>query len=98
MKAKLTYQELAKAEIQSNRDIVISQRSKGDYTLTQMLRVPEDDRVMNIFLKGGIVIHGLDGLYNLRDALNVAILTIESKVDNEQDWESCERAMNDFSS
>lgn len=90
MKNKITYHELARAEIQPNRDIVISQRSKGDYILTQMLKVNEEDRVTNVFLKNSTIVRDVDGLYNLRDALNVAITAIETRANVEQDWEPCE--------
>ena len=72
--SKITYSELSSADIQKNRKIVISECSKGGFTLAQRLEVQEQNgHAMNIFLKNAIHIDDVSGLYNLRDALNIAI-------------------------
>lgn len=71
------YNELARAQVQETRSLVISSFSKGGYTIAQQLKVQEDNHTMNVSLKGAFHIDSVDGLYNLRDALNVAIKKIE---------------------
>lgn len=72
--SKIEYNELSSAEIQDNRKLVISECSKGGYTLAQQLEVNEGNgHIINVFLKNAIHVDNLNGLYNLRDALNVAI-------------------------
>lgn len=74
------YEELARAQVQQKRSLVISSFSKGGYTIAQQLEVEENNHKMNVSLKGAFHIDDIDGLYNLRDALNVAIKTIEEKM------------------
>ena len=72
--SKITYNELSSACIQENRKIVISECSKGGFTLAQKLNIEETNgHSLDIFLKNAIHIDDLSGLYNLRDALNIAI-------------------------
>lgn len=74
------YTELARAAIRPGRNLVISEYSKGGFTVAQQIEVQEDKRTINVFLKGSTFhVADLDGLYNLRDALNVAINKIEEK-------------------
>ena len=73
------YDELARARIQPKRSLVISSFSKGGFTIVQQVEVEETGHRMNISLKGAFHIEDLDGLYNLRDALNVAIQSCEQK-------------------
>lgn len=76
---EVKYTEIAKAEITESRNVVISGCSKGGFTMAQQLvakeRVGKDTVV---YLKGAFHIDNLSGLYNLRDAINVAIHEIES--------------------
>lgn len=68
------FKELSKAKIQSTRNLVISRRlNNGTYTLGQQIVVQEGGKEMVIFLKGAYKIDSLEGLYELRDALNDAI-------------------------
>lgn len=73
------YDELARAQIQPKRSLVVSSFSKGGFTIAQQLEVEENGHRMNVSLKGAFHIEDLDGLYNLRDALNVAIQRCEQK-------------------
>lgn len=74
------YTELARAEIRQGRNLVISQYSKGGFTVAQQIEIQEDKHTINVFLKGSTFhVANLDGLYNLRDALNVAISKIEER-------------------
>lgn len=71
------YIELARAKVQPNRSLVISECSKNGFTIAQQLEVQEGNHTMNVFLKGALHIDDIQGLYNLRDALNVAIQRID---------------------
>lgn len=73
------YVELAHARVQENKDLVISRFSKGGYTIVQQIEFDEGDYKMKVPLKGAFHIKGSEGLYNLRDALNVAIKKIEEE-------------------
>ena len=73
MSDKLEYKELASANIQEKRTIVISECSKGGYTLAQKIIVDEGNKKTGIFLKNAIHVDDATGLLNLRDALNIAI-------------------------
>ena len=79
MANNMRYEELARAQIQPKRSIVISSFSKGGFTIAQQLEVEENNHKMNASLKGAFHIEDIDGLYNLRDALNVAIQRCEQK-------------------
>lgn len=73
----IRYEELARAKVQPNRSLVISECSKNGFTIAQQLEVKEGNHMMNVFLKGALHIDDIQGLYNLRDALNVAIQKAE---------------------
>ena len=78
MKSKdIRYEELARAKVQQSRNLVISACSKNGFTIAQQLEVKEGNHTMSVFLKGALHIDDVQGLYNLRDALNVAIQQIE---------------------
>ncbi len=69
------FEILAKAKIQDKRSIVISKHLTGElgFTMAQQLNVQDGPRIVPIFIKGAFHIDSLEGLYNLRDALNEAI-------------------------
>jgi hypothetical protein len=79
MAKNVEYEELSTASISDKRNIVISEYSKGGYTLGQQVVVEEGSKKINMFVKNSIQIENIEGLYNLRDALNVAISKIEKK-------------------
>lgn len=84
--AEIKYTELAKAKIQKSRNLVISETSKGGFTIAQQLEVNEGNRVTTVFLgKSGMIVDDLEGLYSVRDALNVAIDKMENKEGTEKD-------------
>lgn len=71
---KTEYFELSKAEVSSSRNIVISNCSRGGFTIAQQLVAQEaDGKVMTVFMKGAFHVDDEHGLYNLRDAINLAI-------------------------
>lgn len=79
MAKNVEYEELSTASISDKRNIVISEYSKGGYTLGQQVVVEEGSKKINMFVKNSIQIENIEGLYNLRDALNIAISKIEKK-------------------
>jgi hypothetical protein len=77
--SSVEYKQLAKAKVSVNRNIVISECSKGGYTLAQQLDVNEKNATMNVFLKGAFHIDDVEGLIELRDAINLVISQQDSK-------------------
>jgi len=82
---EVPFQELARAKVQERRDIVISRFIKGGYTLGMQLKVEEKSlkgmKVTGVFMKGAYQISSLDGLYELRNALNMAIKKEEERIE-----------------
>lgn len=79
MSKNVEYKELASAPMNEQRNVVISECSKGGYTLAQQVVVEEGKRKINVFMKNAIQIESNEALYNLRDALNIAIEKIENE-------------------
>lgn len=76
---KAHYTELSNAEITENRNVVISECSKGGFTVAQQLKADG----AKVFMKGALHIDNLEGLYNLRNALNVAVDKVAETEDKE---------------
>lgn len=83
---KVEYTEIARAKITKSRNIVISTCSEGGFTIAQQYEAVENGKVIPIFLKGAFHVDEVSGLYELRDAINLAINKAESE--NENDWDS----------
>lgn len=79
---EMKYKELSKARISNSRNVVISECSKGGFTIAQQLEAKEGDRVTVVFIKGAIHVDNLDGLYGLRDAINLAIESMHKENSN----------------
>lgn len=75
--AEMQYTKLSSAQIEESKNLVISEYSKGGYTLAQQITTIDNGKKLNVYLKGAFRIKDVSGLYNLRDALNVAIGKIE---------------------
>lgn len=102
--ANFKYNELSKAKIQPNRNIVISAVEKSNefcgFTLAQQLEVREGNKKTNVFFKNAIIVEDIAGLYNIRDAINVAIEEFEKEqtlieefekeesLKNNEDWDA----------
>lgn len=71
--ADTQYTKLSSAQIQETRKLVISECSRGGFTLAQQVTVDEGGKKTNVFFKNAIHVDSVEGLVNLRDALNVAI-------------------------
>lgn len=80
------YTEISEAAITQKRSIVISDCSTGGYTLAQKVVVTDGESHVPLFLKGAFQVDNIDGLINLRDALNAAIHEIENRSED-LDWD-----------
>ena len=82
------YSEISRAKITDTRSIIISECSKGGYTMAQRMEVLEENgKKTQVYLKGASHINDLQGLYNLRDAINLAIKKIEQGISEADDWD-----------
>lgn len=70
---KAEYKQLSKATVTKNRNIVISECSKGGFTIAQQLVVSDDQNEVSVFMKGAMHINDFTALVALRDALDKAI-------------------------
>ena len=84
----IEYSEISRAKITDTRSIIISECSKGGYTMAQRMEVLEENgKKTQVYLKGASHINDLQGLYNLRDAINLAIKKIEQGISEADDWD-----------
>lgn len=86
-KNKIEYTELSKARITDSRNIVISNCNKGGFTIAQQLEAKENDKTTSVFMKGAFHVENIQGLYNLRDAINLAIKVTEESNEEEEMWD-----------
>lgn len=88
-KNKIDYTEISSASVTEKRKIVISTCSKGGFTVAQRLDTEEENnKITSMYLKGAFHVNDITGLYNLRDAINLAIAKVESgELDSDEDWD-----------
>lgn len=78
----MRFKILARAKVKDQRTVIISKHLRNDgYTIAQQIDLRENGRIVPIFIKGAIHIDSLNGLYELRDALNEAINSEENEKD-----------------
>ena len=88
MANKIEYKEIAKAKVSDARNIVISECSKGGFTIAQQLEAREGDKTTTVFMKNAFHVDEIDGLRNLRDALNAALYLLEEdKKSDSEEWD-----------
>lgn len=87
-KNKIEYHELSKAKITDSRNFVISSCSKGGFTIAQQLEAKENNKTTSVFMKGAFHVDDLHGLYNIRDAINLAIKITEENMSDEINWDN----------
>ena len=87
-KSKVEYNEISRAKVTESRNIVISACSKGGFTIAQQLEAKENDKTTSVFLKGAFHVDDIHGLYNIRDAVNLAIKVTEENTNNGIDWDN----------
>ncbi len=86
-KSKIEYHELSRAKITDSRNIVISSCSKGGFTIAQQLEAKENNKTTSVFMKGAFHVEDIHGLYNLRDAVNLAIKVSEENSADDETWD-----------
>lgn len=86
-KSKTEYVEITKAIVSEARRIVISDCSRGGFTIAQQIVAKEGDKEIPTFMKGAFHVDDIHGLYNLRDSLNLAIQVIEERKKEEESWD-----------
>ena len=86
-KSKIEYRELSRAKVTDSRNIVISNCSKGGSTIAQQLEAKENDKTTSVFMKGAFHVEDIHGLYNLRDAVNLAIKISEENSEDSDAWD-----------
>ena len=86
-KSKIEYHELSRAKVTDSRNIVISNCSKGGFTIAQQLEAKENDKITSVFMKGAFHVEDIHGLYNLRDAVNFAIKISEENSEDSDAWD-----------
>lgn len=84
---KIEYNEISKAKVSDSRNIVISSCSKGGFTIAQQLEAIENGKITTVFMKGAFHVDDVQGLYELRDAINLAIKLDEDAKNDEGDWD-----------
>lgn len=84
-KSKIEYSELSRAKVTDSRNIVISNCSRGGFTIAQQLEAKENNKTTSVFMKGAFHVEDVHGLYNLRDAINLAIKISEENSENEDE-------------
>ena len=85
---KIEYIEISRAKVTEKRNIIISTCSKGGFTVAQRLDTTEEDgKVTPVYLKGALHINDIQGLYNFRDAINMAIKKVEEGINEDADWD-----------
>lgn len=84
---KIEYNEISKAKVSDSRNIVISSCSKGGFTIAQQLEANENGKITTVFMKGAFHVDDVKGLYELRDAINLAIKIDEEAKNDEGDWD-----------
>lgn len=86
-KRKIEYTEISRAKVTDTRHIVISNCSKGGFTIAQNGEIREGKKVTEVFFKGAFHVDNLQGLYNLRDAVNLAIKKTEEAAKEASEWD-----------
>lgn len=84
---KVEYTELSRAKVTDSRNIIISNCSKGGFTIAQQLEAKENNKVTSVFMKGAFHVEDIHGLYNLRDAVNLAIKITEENANDNNEWD-----------
>lgn len=79
---KIVYKEIASGKINENKSIVISECSKGGYTLGQKLTMNDNGKKVDVFLKGAIHLDNVQSLINIRDAFNETLEKIKQNINN----------------
>lgn len=92
MRNNARYIELAKAKVQERRNLVVSSfidnGEPNGFTIAQQIEVDENGKKFSLFLKDSFHIDSVEGLYALRDALNLAIAKYNEAKENKEEWDN----------
>lgn len=72
------FKELSRCEIDLNKNVVISVRDDGKFSVAQVVEAPTGGKPISIFIKNAITTD-IAGLKALRESLNAAIGKIEAE-------------------
>lgn len=86
-KKNVEYTPISVAKVTDKRCIVISDCSRGGFTVAQRIDVTEDNHTNQVYMKGAFQLNDIHGLYELRDACNLAIKKIEERESDDTDWD-----------
>lgn len=89
--AKPAYKEVSRAQISKTKVFVLSECSKGGYTLAQQMSVIDENtgKPMSVFLKGAVHIANAAALEKIRDMFTVALERYKEDHDS-VDWDERE--------
>lgn len=79
MNNKSTYKEIVSGKISETRGLVISECSKGGYTIAQQLIVKDNDSEVSVFLKGAFHVNDRKSLEAFRGLLDQALDKLPSE-------------------
>lgn len=78
--SKKDFKELGRTKVSNKRYVVISKNNFVDgYTMAQLFEAQDGRKGIDVFIKGAIHISSIEGLYNLRDILNVILANEDNK-------------------
>lgn len=81
------YKELAKVKISESRNLVISGYVNGGFTIAQQLEADENGKKTYVFMKDAFHLDDVHTLYELRDAINLAIKVTEDTAKENANWD-----------
>ena len=67
------FTEIARAHVTDTRDVVLSKTQSGTVLMAQQIKACEGKRTHNIFLQGAFEFPTIEGLIDLREAVDAAI-------------------------
>ena len=82
MMEKVTYNPICEIKLNENKYMVISDCSKGGYTIGQKVTVKDGSNSIDMFMKGAIHINDIDTMKDLRDKIDHIIEKFEKSWKN----------------
>lgn len=70
--AAARFRELSRGTIGKNKDVVVSEREDGRYSLAQQVKAETDGNSITMYLKNAIIVD-YDGLLTLQDTVNKSV-------------------------
>lgn len=79
------YNKIAEVMLTNKRSVVISECSKGGFTIAQKVSVDDNGMETEVFMKGAIIVNDLSLLKDLRKAIDIAISKSERRSKREKE-------------